>query len=176
MGLPICHVNPFSAENDWVIGTGDNQATLGQEYTWGGGTFMAAKNIGSGAGVAGELVGHFLTTPTVGGFTAVAAEWLDGTLGTVNPALGMLCAASTAGRGCYIMRRGYTTTNGQSDGTALLKTDGGVVKGDYLVPDGGATPDGVADTAVAGEEHGIVGYAIDDDTAGSLVIARLDIK
>lgn len=172
MGLPICHVNPYDVANDFVTA----EATVGSEYTWAGNTFMFVKNAGSGDGVAGELGGIFLTTPAVGEITYVAAEWLDGTLGTVNPALGMCPVASTAGRYQYVLRRGWTTTNGLASGTAFLKTDGGVVKGDYLVPDGGATPDGVVDTAVAGEEHGIVGYALADDTAGSLVIARLDIK
>lgn len=173
MGLPICHCNPYDAENDWTDST---LASVGQEYTYGGATFMCVKNAGSGAGVAGELVGLFLTTPAVGEITAVAAEWIDGTLGTVNPALGMLTYASTAGRYCYILRKGWTTTNGRADGTAFLKTDGSVVKGDYLVPDGGATPDGVADTAAAGEEHAVFGYAIADDTAGSLVIAKVNFQ
>ena len=171
MGLPITHCNPYAAENNWVAG--DNLATIGAEYIWGGNTYMAVKNAGSGDGVAGELCGIFLTTPAVGQMTCVAAEWLDGTLGTVNPGLGMVCVASTAGRCCYVLRKGWTTHDGTASGTAFLKTDGGVVKGDYLVPDGGATPDGNADTAVAGEEHGIFGYALDDDTAGNLVIAKV---
>lgn len=170
MGLPICHCNPYSSDNDWTDAT---LASVGQKYTFDGGVFMAVKNAGSGAGVAGELGGIFLTTPAVGQITYVAAEWLDGTLGTVNPALGMCPFASTAGRYQYVLVDGWTTHNGRADGTAFLKTDGGVVKGDYLVPEGGASPDGTVDTAVAGEEHAVCGYAIDDDTAGSLVIARL---
>lgn len=172
MALPICHINPYDTGNN----TSDAQATVGSLYTWNGSIYMYAKNAGSGAGVAGELCGHFLTTPAVGHATCVAAEWLDGTLGTVNPALGMVCVAWTAAYHAYILRDGYTTSDGTASGTALLKTDGGVVKGDYLVPEGGATPDGTVDTAVAGEEHGIVGYALDDDTAGSVVIAKLSIR
>lgn len=169
MTIGVCHINPYSTANN----TADAQATVGQIYTYNGARFMYCKNAGSGAGVAGELCGLFLTTPAVGQATCVAAEWIDGTLGTVNPALGMVCVAWTAAYYAYILVEGWTTTDGTASGTAFLKTDGGVVKGDYLVPDGGATPDGVADTAVAGEEHGVFGYAIDDDTAGSLVIAKV---
>lgn len=168
---PNCHINPFSADNDETTA----RATVGGIYTYNGGEFMYCYNAGSGAGVAGELCGLFLTTPSIGHATCVAAEWLDGTLGTVNPTLGMVCYAWTAGRYAYVMRKGWTTTTGDRNGTAFLKTDGGVVKGDYLVPDGGATPDGNADTAVAGEEHAVVGYAIDDDTGGNLVIAMLNV-
>jgi hypothetical protein len=171
MGLPICHCNPYDDMNDWVD---SGLATVGAEYTWEGSTFMCVYNAGSGAGVAGELVGGFLTTPAVGHITAVSTEWLDGTLSTLNIPLGMLCYASTAGRYCYILRRGWTTTNGRADGTAFLKTDGGVVKGDSLVADGGASPDGVADTAADGEEEGVFGQAWADDTAGSLVIAKVN--
>ena len=172
MALPLCHMNPY----DVTSVTTTAQASVGQLYSYRGSTYMYVLNAGSGAGVAGELGGIFLTTPVPGSITYVAAEWLDGTLGTVNPALGMCCYATPAGSYAYVLRNGITTTDGTSTGTAFLKTDGGVVKGDYLVPDGGATPDGNCDTAVAGEEHGIVGYAIDDDTSGNLVIAHLNIK
>ncbi len=85
----------------------------------------------------------------------------------------MLTNASTAGRCCYFLTAGWTTTNGQASGTAFLKTGGSVVKGDALVPTGGASPDGTARTAVAGEEHVVFGTAIDTDTAGNLVIAKV---
>lgn len=171
--LPTCHVNPFGADNDFALGSRFTTDDLGDYFSWRGILFRLGYNAGSGAGVAGELAGHFLTTPSPGHLTCVAAEWLDGTLGTINRAFGMVCYAWTAGNYAYLQVRGYTTTNGRRSGTAFLKTDGGVVKGDYLVPDGGATPDGVVDTMVAGEEHGLVAQALDDDTAGNLVVADL---
>lgn len=172
MSLPICHVNPYDAVNNFD----EAVATVGGLYAYQGNEFMFVKNAGSGAGVAGELCGLFLTTPAVGEVTCVSTEWLDGTLGTVNPAMGMVCVALDAGNYAYILRRGWTTDDGTASGDAFLKTDGGVVKGDYLVPEGGASPDGTVDTAVAGEEHAVVGYAISDDTAGSLVIAWLNCQ
>ena len=160
MALPLCHMNPYDATSV----TTDAQATVGQLYTYRGSTYMYVLNAGSGAGVAGELGGIFLTTPVAGSITYVAAEWLDGTLGTVNPALGMCCYATPAASYGYVLRDGITTTDGTPTGTAFLKTDGG------------ASPDGNCDTAAAGEEHGIVGYAILDDTAANVVIAHLNIK
>ena len=168
--MAICHCNPYGSENDWTDST---LATVGAYYEYNGAEFMCVRNAGSGAGVAGELVGLFITTPAVGDMTAVSTEWIDGQLATMNPALGMLTYASTAGRYCYILTDGWTTTNGGASGTAFLKTGGSVVKGDCLVPTGGASPDGTARSGVAGEEHVVFGTAIADDTAGALVIAKV---
>lgn len=97
-----------------------------------------------------------------GKVTMKASEVTSGTLGTVTKPFGIFMSALPFTNFGWIQVRGRTTA---------LVTDGGVVDGDYLVCDGGGTETFIADTAIAGEEHGVIGRALSDDTAGNVVEA-----
>lgn len=94
--------------------------------------------------------------------TRIAASAIDETLGTVAHCAGV--AVGTISTGNY----GWV----QVWGVGSCKTDGGVVEGDALVVDGGATPVRVADTAVAGEEHAVFGVALATDDSDPKVTFR----
>jgi hypothetical protein len=92
------------------------------------------------------------------------AEVTNGTLGTVTRPAGVFLGAIPFGGFGWI----------QVSGRCNVYTDDGVADGDYLVADGGATVTGIADTAVAGEEHAVFGcaQAADNDTT-HLVVAQV---
>jgi len=94
---------------------------------------------------------------TRGVVTMLQTDVTSGTLGTITKIAGVYQAVLTLGQyGVVLVSSDYTD----------VYTDDGVVDGDYLVCDGGATETFIADTAVAGEEHGIFGLALaaDNDT------------
>lgn len=104
--------------------------------------------------VAGDVV---CWADSVDGYTVTrtAAGALVGTpLGSVVRPAGVAQGTVTAGRWFYAQVAGKGTVRG----------DGSVAAGDFIVVDGGTTPARNADTAVAGEEHGIFGQALDADT------------
>lgn len=104
--------------------------------------------------VAGDCV---FWDDNVDGFTVtrLAATGLVGTpLGSVVRPCGVAQGTIDAGEWGYVLVAGKGQVRG----------DGSVVAGDYLVVDGGTTPVRNADTAGAGEEHGVFGQALDADT------------
>lgn len=88
-----------------------------------------------------------------GEVTNTSTSAIDGTLASVNACAGV--AMGTVTDNYY----GYA----QVSGLASAKTDGGVAAGNSLVVDGGNTPNGQFDTAAAGEEHAVAGYALAAD-------------
>lgn len=127
--------------------------------------FMYVKNDSADtAGVVGKMA-CAKAASAYGKVTMKASEITSGGLGTVTKPMGIFMSALPFGSFGWIQVRGRTTT---------LITDGGVVDGDPLVCDGGATETFIADTAVAGEEHAVIGHALSDDTAGSTVEARVN--
>ena len=120
-----------------------------------GSRYQYCYQAGADTAVVGQLACHF-TTHSRGYISMTAATAVAETLGTVDKPAGMYLAAVPTVNYCWIQISGYTT---------LLQTDGGVVQGDFLVNDGGATPTFVCDTAVAGEEHGVIAYALADDVS-----------
>ena len=84
--------------------------------------------------------------------TKIAASAL--TVVTVARSAGVAQGAITTGQYGYVLVRGK--------GTAL--GDGSVAVGQYIVTDGGTSPTATFDTMAAGEEMGVVGQALDNDT------------
>lgn len=131
-----------------------------------GGVYYSASDAGSTLGrkwkylkveddvIAGDIV---CWSDNVDGYTVTrtAASALVGTpLGSVVRPAGVAQGTISAGRWGYFQVAGRGTVRG----------DGSVAAGDFIVVDGGTTPARNADTAVAGEEHGIFGQALDADT------------
>jgi hypothetical protein len=117
-------------------------------------TKIACSKAGAGSGAG---VGRGTVTMTV-------ADVTSGTLGTITRGVGLWQAAVPTGYcGWLLVVSEY----------AHVFTDGGVVDGDYLVIDGGGTETFIADTAVAGEEHGVFGQALADDISTD-VLARVN--
>lgn len=52
----------------------------------------------------------------------------------------------------------------QVRGRCTVRGDGSVATGDFIVVDGGTSPARNADTAGAGEEHGVFGQALENDS------------
>jgi len=126
-----------------------------------GEAFRYVKNGGATTSVATKLA-TWLTAGTRGVATMTDATSTDGTLGTVYGVCGVWQAA--------IPTNNYGWLCVVSDYTDVF-TDGGVVDGDYLVGDGGATHTFIADTAVAGEEHAVFGIARADDVSTNVKAA-----
>lgn len=106
-------------------------------------------NFGADTSVSTKLA-TWATGQGRGYATMTDATSTDGTLGTITRVCGIWQAAvPTTKYGLLLVVSDY----------ADVFTDGGVVDGDYLVMDGGATHTFISDTAVAGEEHGIFGQA-----------------
>ena len=131
-----------------------------------GGIYYSASDGGSTLGrkwryckstddvIAGDCV---FWDDAVDGYTVtrLAATALVGTpLGSVVPCAGVAQGTITAGNWGYFLVAGKGTVRG----------DGSVAAGDFIVVDGGTTPVRNADTAGAGEEHGVFGQALDADT------------
>lgn len=119
----------------------------------------------TGTAVVGKLVfRHTDDATTAGTCTMTAGDCVAETLGTVADPVGVLVKALTTAYYGYVL----------VDGHGSVYTDDGVVVGDFLVADGAGSPDGIADTAVAGEEHAVFARALanDDDTT-HLVTARV---
>ncbi len=115
--------------------------------------YKLVQNGGSTTTVATKLA-TWLTAGARGIATMTDGSSTDGTLGTVYGVCGVWQAAiPTLCYGLLLVSSDYTD----------VFTDGGVVDGDYLVGDGGATPTFIADTAVAGEEHAVFAIARADD-------------
>ncbi len=121
-----------------------------------GEVFKYVQNGGADTTVQYKLA----TWKTAGGrgvATMTDGSSTDGTLGTVAATAGVWQAAiPTTQYGLLLVASDYCD----------VYTDDGVVDGDYLVLDGGATHTFIADTAVAGEEHAVFGIAraADNDT------------
>lgn len=127
--------------------------------------FRFVKNAGADTSVQYKLA-TWLTGGARGSATMTDATSTDGTLGTVTRICGIWQAAiPTLYYGFLLVVSDYTN----------VYTDDGVVDGDYLVMDGGATHTFIADTAVAGEEHAVFGQAraADNDTT-HLVLAAVN--
>ena len=140
------------------------KAALGQRFIDAktGYLYRYAKNGGTAAAVATQIA-CFHTTAAKGVLTMTAGTSLVGTLGTVaGEFAGIWMAAIPANYFGLVLCEGETI---DKDGTLLLKTDGGVVAGDPLVVDGAGTPTFIADTAVAGQEHAVFGFARADDVS-----------
>ena len=88
-----------------------------------------------------------------------ATSAVDSGLATVNIVAGVALGAVTASYYTFVQVSGL---NGDTT------TDQGVAAGDNLVVDGANTPVGVADTAVAGEEHAVFGLALAADASDSV--------
>lgn len=127
-----------------------------------GDRFMFVKHTGADTNAAQYKLAFYETGGARGEVCMDDAEVTNGTLGTVTRPAGVWQAAVPFGGFGYI----------QISGRGSVFTDGGVVDGDYLVADGGATVDGIADTAVAGEEHAVFGMAMADDVS-TTVTAQL---
>lgn len=158
------NVSPWSTDNNFA--TCPTGAFVGQIAEVFGNDLIMVKLAGADAATAGQL-GFQHTNGTLGNVSVTAATIVDGTVGTIADPVCMFIVACTAGQFAWALRRGWTTADGKPDGTAILQTDGGVVAGDFLVADGGASPDGVTDTMAAGEEHAKFGCAPAADTAGN---------
>lgn len=91
--------------------------------------------------------------------TNTATSAIDSALATVNICAGV--AVGTVADASY----GFVQVSGLCGN---VTTDGGVAAGDNLVVNGAGTPDGVADTAVAGEEHAVFGLALAADVSTSV--------
>ncbi len=124
--------------------------------------FFYGKNEGTASTVAGQAVGAFLTTPAVGAVSMLATTVVECGLGSVMPVAGIALSVVAEDEFGWFQTKGVNLV--------ALVTDGGVAEGDGLVVDGGATPTFDFDTAIAGEEHGIVAYALADDTSTSLAV------
>lgn len=117
--------------------------------------YQYVKNGGADTTVATKLACN-KAAATRGVKTMTQADVTSGTLGTITRACGIWQAAIPLNYyGVLLVVSDY----------ADVFTDGGVVDGDYLVVNGGATEDFLADTAVAGEEHGVFGVALADDVS-----------
>ena len=118
--------------------------------------YKYVQNGGTTTTVVAKLA-TWLTAGTRGVATMTDGSSTDGTLGTVYGVCGVWQKALvTLHWGCILVVSDYCD----------VYTDDGVVDGDYLVGDGGATHTFIADTAVAGEEHAVFGIAraADNDT------------
>lgn len=123
--------------------------------------FRYVKNGGADTTVATKLACR-KAAATRGILTMTVADVTSGTLGTITKAYGIWMAAVPLNScGWVLIESDY----------ADVFTDGGVVDGDYLVVDGGGTETFQADTAVAGEEHGIFGMALADDISTNVKAA-----
>ena len=144
-----------------AAGSAKRTAEQGQLFEDGKGRcFMYVKNEGTASTAAGTVVGHFSTTLADGAISAVATTVIECGLGSVMPVAGV--ALSVIAEDEY----GWIQVKGRNIG--IILSDGGVAAGDALVCDGGATPTFQADTAVAGEEHGVFGFSLVADDASSI--------
>lgn len=91
--------------------------------------------------------------------TNTATSAVDSGLATVNICAGV--AVGTVADASY----GFVQVSGLCGD---VTTDTGVAAGDNLVVDGANTPTGIADTAIAGEEHAIFGLALAADASDSV--------
>jgi hypothetical protein len=91
--------------------------------------------------------------------TNTATSAIDSALATVNIVAGVAVGSITD---AYF---GFVQVSGLCGD---VTTDTGVAAGDNLVVDGANTPNGVADTAVAGEEHAVFGLALAADVSDSV--------
>ena len=127
--------------------------------------YMYVKNDSADtAGVAGKMA-CAMTAKSYGVVTMKESEVTAGGLGTVTKPMGIFMSALPIANYGWIQVRGVSTT---------LVTDGGVADGDALVCDGGATETFIADTAVAGEEHAVIGHALAADSSANVVTARVN--
>lgn len=168
--FPNTHLNPWDCDLDTIADA--NIARVGGVYYNDGELFMFVLNNSADTdGIKGQYALND-DAGTYGYITMKAAEAGDGgVLGTVAKAVGMFCNALDFGNYGYLKVWGTSLDSDHS--TAILVTDGGVTQGEPLVCDGGATPTFIADTAVAGEEHAVVGHSWAADV-GTVVVASLN--
>ena len=118
--------------------------------------FRYVQNGGADTTVIAKLA-TWKTAGTRGVATMTDGSSTDGGLGTITKPCGVWQKAIvTLHWGVLLVSSDYTD----------VYTDDGVADGDYLVMDGGATHTFIADTAAAGEEHGVfaMARAADSDT------------
>lgn len=130
---------------------------LGYKVQLGSKTYRYCYNAGVDTLAAGEIVGQH-TNSTYGNVTGTVATFVDGT-STCGLGLGMAMSAAPT------LNYFWAQTGGAND--VAITTDGGVAEGDWVVVEGGASPDGTLDTMADGEEEMVIGIAIDADTAGN---------
>lgn len=170
MGFPNAHLDPYDCNLDDITTAG--AAVLGGLYYHQGELFMFVLNNSADTdSILGQLA-LWDDAGTKGYVTMKAGEAGDGgVLGTVAKAVGMWPDVVAFGNYGFLKVVGW---GNDADGDKILVTDGGVAQGNPLVCDGGATPTFICDTAVAGEEHAVIGTALADDTAGNVVLATLN--
>ena len=130
------------------------RATLGGIYEFNGKFHKYVRFLDAVAYVAGHI-----------------CEWANaaGTSVTNDVSGGSSLGRAPAGIAPMVMTQnnyGYI----QVSGVATVVTDGSVAAGEAVVADGGA--DGVGDTMAAGEEHQVIGYALEADS-GSPATCRV---
>lgn len=91
--------------------------------------------------------------------TNAATSAIDSGLATVNIVAGVAVGSITDAYFGFIQVSGLCGD---------VTTDTGVALGDNLVVDGANTPTGIADTAVAGEEHAVFALALAADASDSV--------
>jgi hypothetical protein len=111
-------------------------------------------NAGADTLAAGEVC-CFHTTNTYGHITGTVATSMNN--GTAGIAAGVAQAAIPT------TKYGWLQTSG--DGVQALTTDAGVAQGDYLVVNGGTSPDGTVDTMADGEEECVFAVALAADSS-----------
>lgn len=156
--LRICPSDPDATNDETAT------ADVGTLYMWEHDVLMYVKNASADTNAVATKLACYKTGGTRGEVTMKASEVTSGTLGTVTKPAGVWAYAVSFGNFGYIrVQSNYCD----------VFTDGGVVDGDPLVCDGGATETFIADTAVAGEEHGVFGHALADDVSTN-VKARIN--
>lgn len=139
--------------------------TLGSLHEYAGKLWKFVKNGSADTNAIKGQLACRMTATDDGVCTMKASEVTSGTL----PATPVTMPYGVWAYGIAFGSYGFVQVSGECD---YLVTDGGVVDGDYLVCDGGGTETFVADTAAAGEEHGVFAVATETDTS-TTVTARL---
>lgn len=161
MAFPLLDIDPAS----FIATTDPERFVVGQIYhTPSNGKFYRfVYNPDSGTISAGDCVAWYDTTPAFG-----HVQSTSGTTGMDNGTAGVF-----AGLGVHTigtLKHGFVQIGGPF---TVLTTTGNVTKGAQLVLNGGTSPDKTADAFADGEEEGIFGVALVDDTSTNLTLGYL---